>query len=197
MKVKIVNFLIIFFYSNKKKSCTSYPAVFIPNVVDKKVLTKVLIFHLFSCFKFLKEEHSLFSISCSMKKSINHMTVICISWFLFSGGMVSREVAKLSEEFVMTVGIGDDLVMSIGIDSVEDLRSNMLYVLHACRLPKVSISNTHFELVNYKPRTEIESLENEYRISEGKWRLVTQLYKYCKVTLILFKLDAHFSFWIP
>jgi sn1-specific diacylglycerol lipase len=52
--------------------------------------------------------------------------------------MVSRELAKLSEEFVMTVGVGDDLVMRVGIDSVEDLRSNMLHVLHACRLPKVS-----------------------------------------------------------
>lgn len=53
--------------------------------------------------------------------------------------MVSREVAKLSEEFVLSVGVGDDLVMRVGIDSVEDLRSNMLYVLNACRLPKVSI----------------------------------------------------------
>lgn len=51
--------------------------------------------------------------------------------------MVSRELAKLSEDFVMTVGVGDDLVMRVGIDSVEDLRSNMLHVLHACRLPKV------------------------------------------------------------
>lgn len=56
------------------------------------------------------------------------------------GGMVSRELAKLSEEFVMTVGVGDDLVMRVGIDSVEDLRSNMLHVLHACRLPKVNIN---------------------------------------------------------
>ncbi len=56
-----------------------------------------------------------------------------------TGGMVSRDLAKFLEEFVFAVGVGDDLVMRIGIDSVEDLRSNMLHVLHACRLPKVSI----------------------------------------------------------
>lgn len=58
--------------------------------------------------------------------------------FSCPGGMVSRELAKYCEDFVMSIGIGDDLVMRVGIDSVEDLRTNMLHVLHACRLPKVS-----------------------------------------------------------
>lgn len=39
----------------------------------------------------------------------------------------------------MTVGVGDDMVMHMTIDNVEDLRTNMLQVLQSCRLPKVNI----------------------------------------------------------
>lgn len=61
--------------------------------------------------------------------------------------MVSRDLAKMLEEFVMTIGVGDDLVMRMGIDSVEDLRSNMLHVLHTCRLPKVNFRWFFFQFL--------------------------------------------------
>ena len=75
--------------------------------------------------------------------------------------MVSRELAKTSEEFVMTVGIGDDLVMRVGIDSVEDLRSNMLHVLHACRLPKVrrKIEQVLLFIPTVFPRSDLIAVE--------------------------------------
>lgn len=52
-------------------------------------------------------------------------------------GLLSREAAKVTEEFVLTVGLGDDLVMRLSVDSTENLRTSLLTTLHACRLPKV------------------------------------------------------------
>lgn len=85
--------------------------------------------------------------------------------FACPGGMVSRELAKLSEDFVMTVGVGDDLVMRVGIDSVEDLRSNMLHVLHACRLPKYRIFLNGFGYAFFGvPSRDLESTWKSDRI---------------------------------
>jgi len=39
----------------------------------------------------------------------------------------------------LTIGVGDDMVMHMTIDNVEDLRTNMLQVLQSCRLPKVKL----------------------------------------------------------
>lgn len=53
-------------------------------------------------------------------------------------GTLSREAARIAEEFVFTVGVGDDMVMRMGVQSVEDLRNNVVQVLQVSRLPKVS-----------------------------------------------------------
>jgi len=37
----------------------------------------------------------------------------------------------------LTIGLGDDLVMRLSVDSTENLRTSLLTTLHACRLPKV------------------------------------------------------------
>lgn len=57
----------------------------------------------------------------------------------FIAGLLSREAARIAEEFTLSVGVGDDMVMHMTIDNVEDLRTNMLQVLQSCRLPKVKL----------------------------------------------------------
>lgn len=55
----------------------------------------------------------------------------------YLAGLVSRELARISEEFIFTIGIGDDFVMRLSVDSIENLRTRLLMVLRACHLPKV------------------------------------------------------------
>ncbi|XP_044755828.1 diacylglycerol lipase-beta-like [Coccinella septempunctata] len=59
--------------------------------------------------------------------------------FSTPAGLISREAAKVSESFVFTVGVGDDFVMRLGVDSVENLRTGIIQVLQASRLPKYRI----------------------------------------------------------
>lgn len=63
---------------------------------------------------------------------------------LIIAGLLSREAARIAEEFTLSVGVGDDMVMHMTIDNVEDLRTNMLQVLHSCRLPKVILTFLHY-----------------------------------------------------
>lgn len=58
--------------------------------------------------------------------------------WIFSAGLISREAARVTESFVFTVGVGDDFVMRLGVDSVENLRTGIIQTLHATRLPKVT-----------------------------------------------------------
>ncbi|KAL3268783.1 hypothetical protein HHI36_007881 [Cryptolaemus montrouzieri] len=57
----------------------------------------------------------------------------------FSAGLLSREAARISESFVFTVGVGDDFVMRLGVDSIENLRTGIIQVLQASKLPKYRI----------------------------------------------------------
>ncbi|XP_043260888.1 diacylglycerol lipase-beta-like isoform X1 [Colletes gigas] len=59
--------------------------------------------------------------------------------FSTPAGLVSREVAKITEEFVVTIGLGNDLVMRLSVHSIENLRTSMLMRLRACRLPKYRV----------------------------------------------------------
>ncbi|XP_076236236.1 diacylglycerol lipase-beta [Calliopsis andreniformis] len=59
--------------------------------------------------------------------------------FSTPAGLLSRELARISEEFVLTIGVGDDFVMRLSVDSVENLRTSLLMTLHACRLPKYRV----------------------------------------------------------
>lgn len=58
---------------------------------------------------------------------------------LVIAGLLSREAARIAEDFTLSVGVGDDMVMHMTIDNVEDLRTNMIQVLQSCRLPKVKL----------------------------------------------------------
>lgn len=52
-------------------------------------------------------------------------------------GLLSREAARYTESFVMTVGVGDDFVMRMGVESIENLRTSIIETIRACKLPKV------------------------------------------------------------
>jgi sn1-specific diacylglycerol lipase len=55
-----------------------------------------------------------------------------------TAGLLSREAARVTEEFVLSIGLGDDLVMRLSVDSMENFRTSLLITLQACRLPKVN-----------------------------------------------------------
>ncbi|XP_053974447.1 diacylglycerol lipase-beta-like isoform X1 [Hylaeus volcanicus] len=59
--------------------------------------------------------------------------------FSTPAGLLSREVARISEEFVLTIGVENDLVMRLGLHSAENFRTSMLMALRACRLPKYRV----------------------------------------------------------
>ncbi|CAH0555976.1 unnamed protein product [Brassicogethes aeneus] len=59
--------------------------------------------------------------------------------FSTPAGLLSREAAKVTESFVFTVGVGDDFIMRLGVDSVENLRTSIIQTLHASKLPKYRI----------------------------------------------------------
>jgi hypothetical protein len=60
-----------------------------------------------------------------------------MSLLLLAAAVLSREAARYTEEFTFSVGVGDDFVMRLSIDSCEDLRTTLHHVLEASRLPKV------------------------------------------------------------
>lgn len=57
--------------------------------------------------------------------------------FATPAGLLSREAARITESFVFTVGVGDDFVMRLCVESVENIRTNVIETLRACKLPKV------------------------------------------------------------
>ncbi|XP_066586565.1 diacylglycerol lipase-beta-like [Prorops nasuta] len=59
--------------------------------------------------------------------------------FATPAGLLSREAAKVTEDFVLTIGLGDDLVMRLSVDSTENFRTSLLLTLRACRLPKYRV----------------------------------------------------------
>ncbi|CAG9760140.1 unnamed protein product [Ceutorhynchus assimilis] len=73
-------------------------------------------------------------------------------------GLLSREAARLSESFVFTVGVGDDFVMRLGVDSIENLRTGIIQTLHASRLPKyrILLNGLGYTLFGVPPR-DLES----------------------------------------
>jgi sn1-specific diacylglycerol lipase len=57
--------------------------------------------------------------------------------FATPSGLLTREAAKFTEQFVFTVVIGDDFVPRISLDSMENLRNGILETLESCKMPKV------------------------------------------------------------
>lgn len=56
--------------------------------------------------------------------------------FATPAGLLSRDAARYTESFVFTVGIGDDFVMRLGVESIENLRTSVIETIRACKFPK-------------------------------------------------------------
>lgn len=72
----------------------------------------------------------------------------------FVAGVLSREAARLTESFIFTVGVGDDFVMRLGVDSIENVRTGIIQTLHATRLPKVCYCFTTLDLNHFLVKKE-------------------------------------------
>ncbi|KAL4705773.1 hypothetical protein ACJJTC_006554 [Scirpophaga incertulas] len=59
--------------------------------------------------------------------------------FAAPSGLLTREAARYTESFVMTVGIGDDLIMRISLKSAQSFRDRLNETIHMTRLPKYRI----------------------------------------------------------
>lgn len=82
------------------------------------------------------------------------ITFLNNNWKLVSiGGLLCPEAAAASESFTLTVGLGDDLVMRLGVDSIENLRTDLLTAIRCCMLPKVIFTNKFKPLKNLKKKT--------------------------------------------
>lgn len=64
-----------------------------------------------------------------------------IKCFAFSppGGLCSREFAQATQNFVMSVVVGDDLVPRLSMNSLHDLRHKIKCVLDTCPQPKYRV----------------------------------------------------------
>lgn len=56
--------------------------------------------------------------------------------FATPAGLLSREAARYTESYAFTIGVGDDFVMRLGVDSIENLRTSIIETIRACKLPK-------------------------------------------------------------
>ncbi|EFA10154.1 diacylglycerol lipase-beta [Tribolium castaneum] len=85
--------------------------------------------------------HSLGAgVACLLALKIRHKYPdLKVYAFSTPAGLLSRDAARLTENFVFTVGVGDDFVMRLGVDSIENLRTGIIQTLHASRLPKYRI----------------------------------------------------------
>ncbi|KAL4091877.1 hypothetical protein QTP88_026489 [Uroleucon formosanum] len=87
--------------------------------------------------------------------------------FATPAGLLSREAARIAEDFTFSVGVGDDMVMHMTIDNVEDLRTNMLQVLQSCRLPKYRVFLNGFGYALFGvPSRDLESTWRHRTTSE-------------------------------
>ncbi|KOB77938.1 putative neural stem cell-derived dendrite regulator [Operophtera brumata] len=78
--------------------------------------------------------------------------------FSTPAGLISREAARFTESFVMTVGVGDDLVMRLSVHSIENLRTKIIQTIHATKLPKYRIMLNGFGYALFGvPARDLES----------------------------------------
>ncbi|XP_026465455.1 sn1-specific diacylglycerol lipase beta-like [Ctenocephalides felis] len=106
---------------------------------DRKILDKA--FQLYPEYGLVLTGHSLgagVAVLLALKLRPRYPDVKVYA-FSTPAGLLSREAAKCTENFVFTVGVGDDFVMRLGVDSIENLRTCVLETLRACKLPKYRI----------------------------------------------------------
>lgn len=67
--------------------------------------------------------------------------------FATPAGLLTRDAARVTENFAFTLGIGDDFVMRLSIDAITNLRTGLAETLRACKLPKVCLHVCYVECV--------------------------------------------------
>nr|XP_012219992.1 PREDICTED: sn1-specific diacylglycerol lipase beta-like isoform X2 [Linepithema humile] len=88
--------------------------------------------------------------------------------FATPAGLLSREAARVTEEFVLTIGLGDDLVMRLSVDSIENLRTSLLTNLQACRLPKYRVILNGFGYALFGvPERDLTKTWTNYNLVNG------------------------------
>ncbi|XP_076251583.1 diacylglycerol lipase-beta-like [Rhynchophorus ferrugineus] len=94
--------------------------------------------------------------------------------FATPAGLLSREAARLTESFVFTVGVGDDFVMRLGVDSIENLRTGIIQTLHASKLPKyrILLNGFGYALFGVPPGDLEKTWRNEMIPEKGKAPLI-------------------------
>lgn len=81
-------------------------------------------------------------------------------------GLLTREAARYTEAFVFTLGVGDDFVMRLSVESIENLRTTIIETIRACHLPKFRIMLNGFGYALFGiPSRDLEST----------WKDVTQI----------------------
>ncbi|XP_020283723.1 sn1-specific diacylglycerol lipase beta-like isoform X2 [Pseudomyrmex gracilis] len=90
--------------------------------------------------------------------------------FSTPAGLLSRDAARVTEEFVLTVGLGDDLVMRLSVDSIENLRTTLLTTLRACRIPKYRVVLNGLGYVLFGvPERDLNKIWINYNIINTIW----------------------------
>ncbi|CAH1398562.1 unnamed protein product [Nezara viridula] len=79
--------------------------------------------------------------------------------FSTPGGIMSKEGAEETKNFMMSVGLGDDFIMRLNVPNFEDLRTQIFNVLQACRLPKYRVFLNGFGYALFGvPAADLESV---------------------------------------
>lgn len=106
-------------------------------LLDENLLERAL--KVYPDYEFVLTGHSLGAglavlIGTKLRSSYPDLKVYA---FATPNGLLTREAAKLTEQFVFSVVIGDDFVPRISLEAIESLKTGILETLGSCKLPKV------------------------------------------------------------
>lgn len=143
----------------------------IKSLYDENLLNKIM--EHYPDYEFIITGHSLgagIAILTGAKLRA-HYPNLKVYAFATPGGLLSREAAKITEQFAFTVTVGDDFVSRLSVDSAENLKIGIIETLQSCKLPKyrVILNGCAYAIFGIPPRdlektwydvTEITSQSN-------------------------------------
>lgn len=130
-------------------------------LMEGNLLEKAL--SLYPDYDFVITGHSLgagLAVLVGAKLRSNHPNLKVYA-FATPNGLLTREAAKYTEQFVFTIVIGDDFVARMCLEAVENLKVGILETLQSCKLPKVK---------SFKPSDYEEIITNFSTVSShSQW----------------------------